>query len=258
MMQLFGWDDMVTPQLVSRYLSHLIANRTLTEALKGIGNAAYQALSIRTWSRCVLQMYVDQPVSGTIRTDTEQALILSEQLTELTRLIFKLPEIENLFVKAQIEPASYKQDPKSALLQFFQIVGIVYSGLETLSEKSAMGLSIISRQSQVQASYVKQQLKTIIEQYFGRFLPSAPQAPTAGSHPILLALCDSVQSPHTAILRKTVMQVINENHLQFKGQAPPPRLASVLSFIVDVFQRSKTIEVADAEFLLPAILKCMI
>lgn len=27
MMQLFGWDDMVTPQLVSRYLSHLIANR---------------------------------------------------------------------------------------------------------------------------------------------------------------------------------------------------------------------------------------
>ncbi|XP_077343336.1 protein MMS22-like isoform X1 [Lithobates pipiens] len=350
MMQLFGWDDMVTPQLVSRYLSHLIANRTLTEALKGIGNAAYQALSIRTWSRCVLQMYVDQPVSGTIRTDTEQSLVLSEQLTELTRLIFKLPEIENLFVKAQIEPASYKQDPKSALLQFFQIVGIVYSGLESLSEKSAMvskcleysgdilkyvkpnltkkgsvegmqityrtvgylvrywasilatskaqqllfriidylllphalfqqdkglpaamlsavkeslplflqGLSIISRQSQVHASYVKQQLKTIIEQYFGRFLPSAPQAPTAGSHPILLALCDSVQSPHTAILRKTVMQVINDSHLQFKGQAPPPRLASVLSFIVDVFQRSKTIEVADAEFLLPAILKCMI
>ncbi|CAI9593333.1 unnamed protein product, partial [Staurois parvus] len=57
------------------------------------------------------------------------------------------------------------------------------------------GLSIISRQSQAQASYVKQQLKTIIEQYFGRFLPSVPQAPTAGSHPILLALCDSVHSP---------------------------------------------------------------
>lgn len=27
MMQLFGWDDMVWPQLVSRYLSHLIQNR---------------------------------------------------------------------------------------------------------------------------------------------------------------------------------------------------------------------------------------
>lgn len=27
MMQLFGWDDMVCPQLVSRYLSHLIENR---------------------------------------------------------------------------------------------------------------------------------------------------------------------------------------------------------------------------------------
>ncbi|XP_072264772.1 protein MMS22-like isoform X2 [Pyxicephalus adspersus] len=350
MMQLFGWDDMVTPQLVSRYLSHLIANRTLTEALDGIGNAAYQALTIRTWFRCVLQMYVDQPVGVNVRTDTEQTSVLSEQFGELTRLVFKLPEVENMFIKAQIEPASYKQDIKCALLQFFKVVGIVYSSLQTLYEKSAMvskcleysgdilkyvkpyltkkgpveglqityrtvgylvrywasilatskaqqllfriidylllphalfqqdkglpaamlsavreslplflqGLSIISRQSQVQAAYVKQQLKTIIEQYFGRFLPSTPQALNAGNHPILLALCDSVQSPHTANLRKIVMKVINDSHLQFKGQTPPPRLASVLSFIVDVFQRSRIVEAADAEFLLPAILKCII
>ncbi|KAM5164087.1 protein MMS22-like [Mantella aurantiaca] len=350
MMQLFGWDDMVTPQLVSRYLSHLIANRTLTEALSDIGNPAYQTLSIRSWSRCVLQMYVDQPVGVAVRTGTEQTSVLSEQLGELTRLVFKLPEVENMFVKAQIEPTSYKQDPKSALLQFFKVVGIMYSGLQTLSEKSAMvskcleysgdilkyvkpyltkkgpaeglqiayrtagylvrywasilatskaqqllfriidylllphalfqqdnglpaamlsaireslplflqGLSIISSHSQTQGAYVKQQLKTIIEQYFGRFLSSAPQVTTAGRHPILLALCDSVQSPHTANLRRTVMQVINDSHLPFKGQAPPPRLASVLSFIVDVFQRSKTIEVADVEFLLPAVLKCMV
>ncbi|XP_018414305.1 PREDICTED: protein MMS22-like [Nanorana parkeri] len=349
MMQLFGWDDMITTQLVSRYLSHLIANRTLTEALNDMGNTTFQTLSVRTWSRCVLQMYVDQPSDFWLDFNFTASAI-SEQLRELTRLVFKLPEVENMFVKAQIEAANYMQDPKTALLQFFKVVGIVYSGLQTLSEKSTMvtkcleysgdilkyvkpyltkkgpveglqityrtvgylvrywasilatskaqqllfriidylllphalfqqdkglpaamltavmeslplflqGLSIISRQSQVQAAYVKQQLKTIIEQYFGRFLPSAPQAPTAGSHPILLALCDSVQSPHTVNLRKTVTQIINDSYLQFKGQAPPPRLASVLSFIVDVFQRTKTIDVSDAQFLLPAILKCMI
>ncbi|KAM9317285.1 protein MMS22-like [Gastrophryne carolinensis] len=348
MLQLFGWDDMVATQLVSRYLSHLIANSTFTEALSAIGNVSYQALSIRAWIRCVLQMYVDQPSGVTNRPDTVP--MLAEQLGELTRLILKLPEVENLLRKAQIEPASHKQDPKSALLQFFKGAGIAYSTLQTLSEKSAMvskcleysgdilkyvkpyltkkgpaeglqityrtigylvrywasilatskaqqllfriidylllphalfqqdkglpaamlsavreslplflqGLSIISRQSQAQSAYVKQQLKTIIEQYFGRFLSSVPQGSTSGSHPILLALCDSVQSPHTAILRKTVMQVINGSYLQFKGHAPPPRLASVLSFILDVFQRSKSVDVADVEQLLPAILKCLI
>ncbi|XP_068087310.1 protein MMS22-like isoform X2 [Hyperolius riggenbachi] len=350
MMQLFGWDDMVTPQLVSRYLSHLLANSVLTDALNGIGHSAYQALSIRAWIRCVLQIYVDQPVGVTVRAETESTSVLAAQLGELTRLVFKFREVESILVKAQIEPASYKQEPKSALLQFFKASGVAFSGLHTLSEKSAMvskcleysgdilkyvkpyltkkgpleglqvtyrtigylvrywasilatskaqqllfrlidylllphalfqqdkglppamlaavreslplflqGLSIISRLPQAQASYVKQQLKTIIEQYFGKFLPSAPQASTTGSHPILLALCDSVQSPHTSNLRKTVMQVISDNYLQFKGHAPPTRLASVLSFILDVFQRSKTIDVADAELLLPAILKCLI
>ncbi|CAJ0963760.1 unnamed protein product [Ranitomeya imitator] len=116
------------------------------------------------------------------------------------------------------------------------------------------GLSIISRQSQ--AAYVKQQLKTTIQQYFGRFLPNAPSV--SGSHPMLLALCDSVPSPHTTNLRRTVMEVVRDGYLQFKGHAPPPRLATILSFIVDVFQRTKTIDAADADTLLPSLLKCLI
>ncbi|XP_056422127.1 protein MMS22-like isoform X2 [Hyla sarda] len=348
MMQLYGWDDMVTPQLVSRYLSHLIPNSALTEALNGIGYFTYQALSIRSWIRCVLQMYIDLPVGTIIKTGNESGLVLAEQLVEFTRLVFKLPEAENILNKAQIEKKNYKQDPKQALLQFIKATGTTYGSLQMLSEKSAMvskcqeyigdilkyvkpyltkrgpveglqityrtigylvrywalilatskaqqllfriidylllphalfqqdkgllpamlsairetlplflqGLAIISRQSQAQSAYVKQQLKMTIQQYFGRFLPSAPSV--SGSHPVLLALCDSVQSPHTTNLRRPVMEIIRDGYLQFKGHAPPPRLAAILSFIVDVFQRTKTIDAADADSLLPSILKCLI
>ncbi|KAM3931948.1 protein MMS22-like [Leptodactylus fuscus] len=348
MLQLFAWDDMVASQLVSRYLSHLIPNSTLTEALNGIGYFSYQALSIRAWIRCILQMYIDQPVGAITKTGTEPSSVLAEQLLELTRLVFKLPEAENILLKAHVDLKSLKQDPKHVLLQFIKATGTTYSGLQSLAEKSSMvskcqeyigdilkyvkpyftkrgpveglqityrtigylvrywalilatskaqqllfriidylllphalfqqdkgllpamlsaireslplflqGLSIISRQSQGQAAYVKQQLKMTIQQYFGRFLPSA--APVSGNHPVLLALCDSVQSPHTTNLRKTVMEVIRDGYLQFKGQAPPPRLAAILSFIVDVFQRTKTVDVADVDFLLPSILKSFI
>ncbi|CAJ0963761.1 unnamed protein product, partial [Ranitomeya imitator] len=119
-MQLFGWDDMVTPQMVSRYLSHLVPNSTLIEAFTGIGYSSYQALSIRAWIRCVLQMYIDQPLGAIIKTGTEPTSVLAEQLVELTRLVFKLPEAENILSKAQIDQRSYKQDPKQALLQFIK------------------------------------------------------------------------------------------------------------------------------------------
>ncbi|KAM4694938.1 protein MMS22-like isoform 2-T2 [Discoglossus pictus] len=350
MMHLFGWDDMIIPQLVSRYLSHLIPNNKLTEALSSTGYSSYQALSIRAWLRCVLQIYIDQPVGAVIKSDSEKTTLLMEHLGELTRLVFKFPEVENILSKGKIEAKTNKPDPKSALVQFIKATGITYSTLQTLGEKSGMvsrcleylgdvlkyvkpyltkkgpieglqityrtmgylvkywalmlatskaqqllfriidflllphalfqqdkglppamlsaireslplflqGLSIISRQSQAQGAYVKQQLKTIIQQYFGRFLPSAPSVAVVGTHPLLLAVCESVQSPHTVHLRRTIMQVISESYLQFKGHSPVPRLASILSFILDVFQRSRSIDVGDVEFLLPSILKCLI
>ncbi|KAM8954199.1 protein MMS22-like [Pelodytes ibericus] len=349
MMQLFGWDDMITPQLVSRYLCHLIPNSALMETFSGIGYSSYQTLSLRAWIRCVLQMFIDQPVGGVIRKDAEHTSALTEQLGELTRLVFKLPEMENILSKGQIEPKCYRQEPKSALLQFIRAAGITYGGLQTLGDKSAMvskcleyigdilkyvklylskkgpteglqityrtvgclvrhwalmlatskaqqllfriidylllphalfqqdkglppallsaikenlplflqGLSIIACQSQSQGAYVKQQLKTIIQQYFGRFLLSAPSVSVTGTHPMLLAVCDSVHSQNTVHLRRIIMQVISDGYLQFKGHSPPPRLASILGFILDVFQRSKSIDVGDAESLL-SVLKCLI
>ncbi|CAH2252650.1 MMS22-like [Pelobates cultripes] len=350
MMQLFGWDDMITPQLVSRYLSHLMPNRTLIEALSGIGFSSYQALTLRAWIRCVLQMFIDQPVGVVIRTDSEQTSVLTEQLREITRLAFKLPEVGSILSKGQIEPKCYKQDPKSALLQFIKAAGVTYCGLQTLADKSSMvskcleyigdilkyvkpylskkepmeglqityrtigclvrhwalilatskaqqllfriidslllphalfqqdkslpasllsaireslplflqGLSIIASQSQSQGAYVKQQLKTIIQQYFGRFLPSAPSVSVTWIHPMVLAVCDPAQSTHTVHLRRTVMQILSECHLQFKGHAPPPRLASILSFILDVFKRTKSIDTGDVEYILPSVLKCLL
>lgn len=350
MMQLFGWDDMVCPQLASRYLSHLIQNSALSEALSGIGNTSDQALSVRAWCRCVLQSCADETTGPLVKTEFAgvSGRVNAEQLVELTRLVFKLPEVENILSKAQIEPSSYKQDPKGALVQFIMAAGGVYSGLQTLTEKSSMvskcleylgdvlkyvkpylvkkgppeglqltyrtigslvkywalmlatskaqqllfriidvlllphalfqqdkelppamvsaireslplylqGLCIISRQSSNQGAYIKQQLRSIIQQYFGRFLPASTSG--VGSHPVLLAFCDPSSSPQVSHLRKSTLQVISDSYLQFKGHAPPPRLASVLTFLVDILQRTQATDFGDVELLLPIVLKCLV
>ncbi|NXP03443.1 MMS22 protein, partial [Thinocorus orbignyianus] len=352
MMQLFGWDDMVWPQLVSRFLSHLIQNSALCEAFSGMGYTSYEALTVRSWFRCILQMFIDQAPGTLAKTDAERTVgkAYMEQLTEMTRLIFKLSEVENILSKAHVEESVFKQDPKNALVQFIKAVGKAYRGLQTLPEKSAMvaktleylgdvlkyvkpylkakgppeglqltywivgclvkfwapilatskaqqllfrivdclllphsvlqqdkelpvallsaiqeslplylqGLSFICCQSQTQGAYLNQLLGSIIQQYFGRFLPSSPTAPGVGQHPMLTALCTSITAPQMLRLRKTTLHVVNENYLQFKGNAPPPRLASVLAFILEVLQRTQSTELCDIDLVLPAVLKCMV
>ncbi|NWU06226.1 MMS22 protein, partial [Cephalopterus ornatus] len=352
MMQLFGWDDMVWPQLVSRYLSHLIQNSSLCEAFSSMGYTSYEALTVRSWFRCILQMFIDQPSGVLAKTDAERTVgkAYMEQLTEMTRLIFKLSEVENILSKAHVEESVFKQDPKYALVQFIKALGRTYSGLQTLPEKSAMvaktleylgdvlkyvkpylkakgppeglqltywiigylvkfwapilatskaqqllfrivdclllphsvlqqdkelpvallsaiqeslplylqGLSFICCQSQTQGAYLNQLLGSIIRHYFGRFLPSSPTVPGIGQHPMLTALCSSITAPQMLRLRKTTLRVINENYMQFKGNAPPPRLASILAFILEVLQRSQSTELCDIELVLPSVLKCMV
>lgn len=50
-----------------------------------------------------------------------------EQLTEMTRLIFKLSEVENILSKAHVEESVFKQDPKNALVQFIKVLYICVS-----------------------------------------------------------------------------------------------------------------------------------
>ncbi|XP_053916905.1 protein MMS22-like isoform X2 [Cuculus canorus] len=352
MMQLFGWDDMVSPQLVSRYLSHLIQNSALCEAFSSMGYISYEALTVRSWFRCILQMFIDQPSGTLAKTDAERTVgkAYMEQLTEMTRLIFKLSEVEKILSKAGVEESVSKQDPKNALVQFIKAVGRIYSGLQTLPEKSAMvaktleylgdvlkyvkpylkakgppeglqltywiigclvkfwapilatskaqqllfrivdclllphsvlqhdkelpvallsaiqeslplylqGLSFICCQSQTQGAYLNQLLGSIIQQYFGRFLSSSPTVLGVGQHPMLTALCSSLTAPQLLRLRKTTLHVVNDNYMQFKGNAPPPRLASVLAFILEVLQRTQSVELCDIDLVLPAVLKCLV
>lgn len=44
-----------------------------------------------------------------------------EQLTELTRLILKLPDVGTIFSKAHVDESVFKQDPKDAVFQFIKV-----------------------------------------------------------------------------------------------------------------------------------------
>ncbi|XP_006881261.1 PREDICTED: protein MMS22-like [Elephantulus edwardii] len=143
MIRLFGWDDIISPQVVARYLSHVLQNSALCEALCHSDCVSFQALTVRSWIRCILQMYIKNfsvPDDLFIDINPEQSIEKEylEQLAELTRLLFKLPEVKNIFSKAQVEYLTVLEDPKKALVQFLEAVGITYRNLQTLSDKSAM------------------------------------------------------------------------------------------------------------------------
>ncbi|KAM5256891.1 protein MMS22-like [Ctenodactylus gundi] len=352
--QLFGWDDIIWPQVVARYLSHLLQNSTLCEVLSRSGCVSFQSLTIRSWIRCVLQMYMKN-VSGPddLFTDINPEKAVEneymEQLAELTRLLFKLSEVKSIFSKAQAEYLPIPEDPKKALAQFLEAVGITYRNLQTLSDKSAMvtksleylgeilkyikpylgkkistaglqltyrmmgilvkswaqifatskaqkvlfriidclllphtvlqqekelpipmltaiqknlplylqGMCVVCCQSQNASAYLNQLLGSVIEQYIGRFLPPSPHVADLGQHPVLLALRNSDTVPWISSLKKCIAQVIRKSYFEFKGSVPPPRLASILAFILQLFKETN-VDACEIELLFPSILKCLV
>uniref|UniRef100_UPI00398E73E8 protein MMS22-like n=1 Tax=Pristiophorus japonicus TaxID=55135 RepID=UPI00398E73E8 len=351
--QLFGWDDMVHPQLVCRYLSHLIQNSSVVDALTSAGCSSYQTFAVHSWFRCVLQQHMNRPIGITEKMDSSQTIgrVNMEQLAGLTRIVYKLPEVENLLLQAQLDQSAVKVESKTAVFVFIKAVGKTYTQLQTLADKSALvskaleyvgdilkytkpylvnkgpseglqlmywtvgcivkhwalilstskaqqllfriidclllphtlfqqdkgltpamlsairdnlplylqGLSAIIGQTTAQSAYVKQQLRNIIQQHFGRFLPSSATGSGIVSHPILLALCESTPVAQVQNLRKTVLLVLNENYMQFRGHAPPPRLATVLSFLLELFRRNQNSDAAnETKLLLPTVLKCLV
>ncbi|XP_042637070.1 protein MMS22-like [Orycteropus afer afer] len=180
--RLFGWDDIMWPQVVARYLSHVLQNSTLCEALSHSDVVSFQALTVRSWIRCVLQMYIKNfSVPDDLFSDThpEQAVEKEymEQLTELTRLLFKLPEVKSIFSKSQVEYLTTLEDPKKALAQFLEAVGITYRNQQTLSDKSAMVTKSLE--------YLGEVLK-YIKPYLGKKLSSAGLQLTYGMMGILV------------------------------------------------------------------------
>ncbi|XP_054992006.1 protein MMS22-like [Sorex araneus] len=354
MIQLFGWDDIIWPQVAARYLSHFLQNSMLCEALSRSGCISFQALTIRSWIRCILQMYIknlDVPDNLSADTNPEEEVEEEyiQQLTELTRLIFKLSEVRNIFSKAEVEHLGIPEDPKIALVRFFEAVGITYRNLQTLSDKSAMvtksleylgeilkyikpylgkksssaglqltyrmmgivvkswaqifatskaqkllfriidclllphtvlqqerelpasmltaiqkslplylqGMCIVCCQSQNPNAYLNQLLGNVIEQYIGRFLPASPQVFDLGQHPVLLALRNSPTILLTSSLKKCIVQVIRKSYFEGKGSLIPPRLASILAFILQLFKETN-IDSSEVEVLLPGILKYLV
>ncbi|XP_075827419.1 protein MMS22-like isoform X1 [Microtus pennsylvanicus] len=351
--QLFGWDDIIWPQVVARYLSHLLQNSTVCETLSQISYTSFQSLTIRSWIRCVLQMHVKHLSEPDLLMDMNSVQAVEkeymEQLAEMTSLLFKLSEVKNIFSKAQIDHFPIPEDPKQALIQFLEAVGKTYGSLQTFSDKSAMvtksleylgevlkyikpylgkkissaglqltygimgilvkswaqifatskaqkllfriidclllphtvlqqekelpapmltaiqkslplylqGICIVCCQSQNQNAYLNQLLRNVIEQYIGRFLPTSPCVSDLGQHPVLLALRSPASLPMMTSLRKHIVHAIRKSYLEFKGSSPPPRLASVLAFTLQLFKET-SLGVCDLELLLPGVLKCLV
>ncbi|KAM4580484.1 protein MMS22-like [Odontesthes bonariensis] len=333
-MQCFGWDDMVHPLLVTRYLPHLLQNSELVSSLSA-GSA--QGLSVRAWFRCVLQQHLHKNSDG---TDSRTGRNVGEQLSELTRLVLRLPEVDSLLQRAGLQPAATKLEPTSALEVFVKAAGSVYSGLQLLSERSAMvtkaldyigdilkhikpyvvnknqegmqlaywavgcivkhwspllatskaqqllfrivdglllphhlpqqdkalrdslplylqGLSVASSVSQSQGAYLRQQLRSVTRRYLDHFLPASPSVGIVANHPVLLGACEANPTTRGAALRRTILEVLCENFLQFRGHAPPPRLASVLTFLLELLRRNRDSDVALLTLPLPSLLRCL-
>uniref|UniRef100_A0A667GTB5 Protein MMS22-like n=1 Tax=Lynx canadensis TaxID=61383 RepID=A0A667GTB5_LYNCA len=352
--QLFGWDDIIWPQVVARYLSHCLQNSMLCEALSHSGCVSFQALTVRSWIRCILQMYIKNfYVSDDLFIDINPGQAVEKeylgQLAELTRLLFKLSEVKNIFSKAQVEYLSSPEDPTKALILFFEAIGITYGNLQTLSDKSAMvtksleylgeilkyikpylgkkissaglqltyrmmgilvkswaqifatskaqkllfriidclllphtvlqqekelpapmliaiqkslplylqGICIVCCQSQNPNAYLNQLLGNVIEQYIGRFLPASPHVAGLGQHPVLMALRNSATLAPMSLLKKCIIQVIRKSYFECKGSLFPPRLASILAFILQLFKETN-IDISEVELLLPGILKLLV
>uniref|UniRef100_A0A673LQ35 Protein MMS22-like n=1 Tax=Sinocyclocheilus rhinocerous TaxID=307959 RepID=A0A673LQ35_9TELE len=119
------------------------------------------------------------------------------------------------------------------------------------------GLSVAVSVSQSQGAYLKQQLHSVISQYLSRFLPATPSTGAVVNHPVLLAACESTPTPQGERLRRIILHVLRENFLQFKGLAPPPRLAAVLSFLLELLKRNSDRDPALHTIPLPLVLRCL-
>ncbi|CAG6016014.1 unnamed protein product [Menidia menidia] len=340
-MQCFGWDDMVHPLLVTRYLPHLLQNSEMVSLLSSNSSipasGSAEGLTVRAWFRCVLQQHLHKNSDG---TDSRTGRTAGEQLCELTRLVLRLPEVDSLLQRAGLQPTATRPEPTSSLEAFVKAVGSVYSGLQLLSERSAMvtkaldyigdilkhikpyvvsknqegmqlsywvvgcivrhwspllatskaqqllfrivdglllphnlpqhdkalrdslplflqGLSVASSVSQSQGAHLRQQLRSVTHRYVDHFLPAAPSMSTIANHPVLLAACEASPTARGAALRRTILEVLCENFLQFRGHAPPPRLASVLMFLLELLRRNGDSDVTLLTLPLPSLLRCL-
>uniref|UniRef100_A0A669EY28 Protein MMS22-like n=1 Tax=Oreochromis niloticus TaxID=8128 RepID=A0A669EY28_ORENI len=298
-MQYFGWDDMVHPLLVTRYLSHLLQNPGVAVS----GSA--QSPSVRAWVRCVLQQHLHKNPDGTdSRTgnNTQQQFstynaifffyfflivysglkVLSERSAMVTTALDYIGDILK-----HIKPSLVSKNQEGIQLAYwavgrccivkhwspllatskaqqllFRIVdGLLLPRNLTQQDKALrdslplyiQGLSVASSVSQSQGAYLKQQLRSVTRRYLDHFLPASPSMGIIANHPVLLGACEA----NPTITRNTSACVCSENFLQFKGYAPPPRLASVLMFLLELLRRNGDSDPSLLAVPLPSLLRCI-
>lgn len=213
MMQLFGWDDMVHPQLVSRYLSHLIQTSALVDALKSLGCSSYQTFTIHSWFRCILQQHLNQPagITDKTHTNTYSGRDALEQLTGLTRIVYKLPEMENLLSQSHLDQSTAKVEPRAALLTFIKAVGKTYTQLQTLGDKSSLASKALVYAGDI-LKYTKPYLANkgpneglqLLYWAVGCIVKHwAPILATSKSQQLLFCIIDRLLLPHTLFQKGT-------------------------------------------------------
>uniref|UniRef100_A0ACB8GCP3 Protein MMS22-like n=1 Tax=Sphaerodactylus townsendi TaxID=933632 RepID=A0ACB8GCP3_9SAUR len=202
------------------------SHSALSEVLTGVGHTSYQAQLIRSWFRCTLQMFINLPSDSLARTNTDRAAykMYMEQLTELTRLIFKLPEVGAVFSKAHADESVYKQDPKNAVLHFIKTVGKYYGGLQMLDEKSSMVTKALEYLGDV-LKYIKPYLMKkgpaeglhLTYRIMGCLVKSwASILATSKAQPLLFRIIDCLLLPHAVLqqdkgLPAAMLSAIREN-----------------------------------------------
>ncbi|XP_072524887.1 protein MMS22-like [Salminus brasiliensis] len=160
-------------------------------------------------------------------------------------------------VDVMLLPRSLLQQDKAPSTQDKAPPTQVLSALRDTLPLYLQGLSVAASASQTQGVYLRQQLRNVIVQYLSRFLPAAPSTGAVANHPVLLSGCEAVPSPRGAVLRKTILQVLRDNFLQFKGHGPPPRLAAMLSFLLELLRRNNDSDPDLLTITLPQVLRCL-
>uniref|UniRef100_A0AAY5K5P2 Protein MMS22-like n=1 Tax=Esox lucius TaxID=8010 RepID=A0AAY5K5P2_ESOLU len=303
-MQCFGWDDMLHPLLVTRYLPHLLQN---SSGCGGGVSGPSQALYVRAWFRCVLQQHIHKNPDGTESRAGKRTLdtphlcpkfklskpgfssgcavgrvysrlqILSERTEMAARALDYTGDIMKY-----IKPYLVNKSPQEGLLMAYWAVGCLVkhwspllatskaqqllfnivntlllpnslSGLDKALRDSLplylQGLSIAASMSQSQGIYLKKQLRDVISKYLDHFLPATLSIGAVANHPVLLAACEATPTPRGGALRRSI--------LQFKGHAPPPRLTTVLAFLLELLRRNIDSDPALLTMPLHSLLRCL-
>uniref|UniRef100_A0A674EEM6 Protein MMS22-like n=1 Tax=Salmo trutta TaxID=8032 RepID=A0A674EEM6_SALTR len=107
-----------------------------------------------------------------------------------------------------------------------------------------------------QGACLRKQLRDVISKYLDHFLPATPSVGATANHPALLAHLLNGQTTGSVSYLFCVC-LHSENFLHFKGNAPPPRLVTVLAFLLELLRRNNAVTPPCSPCPFPSLLRCL-